>query len=411
MITEVLMPQLGLEVTEGTVVELLVAVGAAVAKDEPLITLSTDKADTDVTAPAAGIVREIRVELGETVPVGAVLALIADTADEPLDGAPAADGGTAAAAPSAEEPVAAPVTTVPAAEAPAAATARVRASPVARRAAREHGIALESIAGTGPRGRIVLDDVRIAAASAPAGAPTAAPATTPAAPGEVEIFSPIRRAIARRMALSQREVPQYQLVREVDATHLLAQKDAAASAVQSGARPGVNDLLIQAIAEALARHPDVAAVFVDGDEPGIRRPSSIDVGLAVATDRGLVVPVVRGAHVRPLRELAADRARLVDDARAGRLKLEDMTGGTTTLSNLGGFGIDRFTAMVNPGESSIVAVGRVVDRLVPRGRGIAVQPSLAVTMSFDHRVVDGAVGAAALAELADLLEGGMPWRV
>jgi pyruvate dehydrogenase E2 component (dihydrolipoamide acetyltransferase) len=220
----------------------------------------------------------------------------------------------------------------------------------------------------------------------------------------------MRRAIARRMTASQRDIPQFQLVREVDVTHLMAQKTAAAAAAIDGASPGVNDLLMQAIAEMLVRYPDLAAAYVDGDAPALRRPDTVDVGLAVATDSGLLVPVIRRVHERPLREIASDRKRLVDAARAGTLGLQDMTGGTTTLSNLGSFGIDRFTAMVNPGESAIIAVGRVCDRVVPRGRGTAVVPLLTVTLALDHRVVDGATGARALAELGALLEGTMQWR-
>ena len=140
------------------------------------------------------------------------------------------------------------------------------------------------------------------------------------------------------------------------------------------------------------------------------RRQTIDVGLAVATDRGLVVPVIRAAHEQGLAGIASDRQQLVAAARAGRLSLDAMTGGAITLSNLAALGVDRFTAMVNPGESTIVAVGRTVERLVPRGRTIAVVPTLTITLSFDHRVVDGAVGAAALGELAELLEGGMTWR-
>jgi pyruvate dehydrogenase E2 component (dihydrolipoamide acetyltransferase) len=142
----------------------------------------------------------------------------------------------------------------------------------------------------------------------------------------------------------------------------------------------------------------------------LQRSDSTDVGLAVATDDGLVVPVVRAVGEATLREIAAQRSRLVDRAREGRLDLAEMSGGVISLSNLGGFGVDRFVAMVNPGQAAIVAVGRTLDRVVPRGRGTAVIPVLTATLSCDHRTVDGAVGAAALAELADLLEGAMPWR-
>jgi pyruvate dehydrogenase E2 component (dihydrolipoamide acetyltransferase) len=204
-------------------------------------------------------------------------------------------------------------------------------------------------------------------------------------------------------------IPQYRLERDIDATHILAQKDVQ-TAVGSVPRPGVNDLLIQAIAETVVRHPVLGASYVEEPEPGLAYPDRVNVGLAVATDQGLVVPVLRAVERSGLCEIATARQRLVEAARAGRLSLEDMSGGSITLSNLAGFAVDRFTAMLNPGESAIVAVGRVIDRVVPRGRDLTVVPTMTVTMTFDHRVIDGAVGAAALAELAALLEGGMVWR-
>jgi pyruvate dehydrogenase E2 component (dihydrolipoamide acetyltransferase) len=160
----------------------------------------------------------------------------------------------------------------------------------------------------------------------------------------------------------------------------------------------------------VVRHPALATVFVDDPEPAVRRHAGVGVGLAVATDRGLVVPVIDAVEQLGLGEIAAHRQRLVAAARTGTLSLKEMSGGAITLSNLAAFGVDRFTAMLNPGESAIVAVGRVTDRVVPRGRGVTVVPMLTLSVSFDHRTVDGAVGGAALAELADLLEGGMTWR-
>lgn len=297
---------------------------------------------------------------------------------------------------------------------------RRRAAPIARRAASEFGIALEELVGTGPGGRITLGDVERAVAereSAPgaARASTAAPASTSATStstsGErLEPLSATRQAIARRLGESQL-VPQYTLTRDVDATWLLAEK--ARLTAEGPAKVGVVDLLVQALAEALVRHPQLAASFVaaEGEAPAqFRHPDGIDVGLAVATDRGLLVPVLRRAHERTLSELALERARLVEVTRAGRLGMADMGGAATTLSSLGTFGVDSFTAMLNPGESSILAVGRTVERVVPRDRGLAVVPTLTMTFTFDHRVVDGATGAAALAELAELLEGGMAWR-
>jgi pyruvate dehydrogenase E2 component (dihydrolipoamide acetyltransferase) len=418
MITEVTMPQLGLEVTHGTVSALFVEPGAAVTRDQPLLELDTDKASTDVVAPGDGVVRSIDVVVGQEVEIGARLIVLTQTAEEPVG-----DG-------SAEEPQAGAPR---GGEAP---PPRLRVAPVARRAAADLGVELSSINGSGPRGRITLDDVRAAAdrPAAPAavngdrppgtpGAPPAEvndrsrglPAHSPARdvdPAFVQEASPLRRAIARRMSASQL-IPQYQLVRDVDAGPLLAESAARKEAAGSGPGPGVNDLLMQAIAEMVRRHPGLATSYVaDPDATSARliRATEVNVGLAVATDRGLVVPVIRNADTLGLAEIAGRRKTLVSAARAGTLGLPDMSGGTITLSNLGGFGIDRFTAMLNPGEAAIVAVGRTVERLVPRGRAIVVVPTLTVTISFDHRSVDGAVGAAALGELGDLLEGTMVWR-
>lgn len=438
MITPVVMPQLGLEVTEGVVVELFVVPGTAVTKDLPLLELETDKASTDVVAPCDGVLRAWSVGIGDTVPVGDVLALIADTADEPLDAEPAAttaeaDASAAVVGAAAEEPGVAAASEADGrgggsagdGQAPDGAPRR-RVAPVARRAAAALGVALAAVEGTGPRGRVTLDDVRRAAAAGgaavapvtsatPSSGSAARPAASPApvaAPGAVEELpiSAIRRAIARRMSASQL-IPQYQLQRDVDASHLLAQKAAQSEGRNAAARIGVNDLLVQALAETVRRHPELAVTWADGDDgPRMIRSGADGVGLAAASDKGLVVPVIRDPQTAGLAEIAEQRQRLVAAARAGTLGLDEMAGAAITLSNLGGFGVDRFTAMLNPGESAIVAVGRTVERVVPRRGGTAVVPVLAVTVSFDHRVIDGAVGAAALGTLAALLEGDMAWR-
>jgi pyruvate dehydrogenase E2 component (dihydrolipoamide acetyltransferase) len=222
-------------------------------------------------------------------------------------------------------------------------------------------------------------------------------------------MSATARAVARRMTASQL-IPQFALSRDIDAGWLLAEKDRLKAEGVTGV--SVNDLLMQALADTLARHPALAASYVESDDgrPQLRHRAGADIGLAVATDRGLVVPVIRRADALPLRDLAHERARLVELARRGRLSLEDMSGATVTISNLASAGVDRFNAMVNPGEAAILAVGRVVERVVPQGRGMTIAPMLALTLTLDHRVVDGAAGGAALAELASLLEGGMSWR-
>lgn len=414
MSTAVVLPQMGLEVTEGLVTALTVAVGDSVSEGDVIAEVETDKAIAEVPATLAGTVVGIDVEVGETIAVGATILRL---------GAPGEDGEpVAAAVGSAAEAAASPapvsvVSAAPASAPPAAAPAtstngsgsgRRRAAPIARRAAERLGIPLERVTGTGPGGRITLGDVEREAEAAPAASP--APASTPAEGERFEELTTIRAAIARRMAESQL-VPQYNLQREIDVTWLLGEKARLSAA--GPAKVGVVDLLLQALAETLVRHPLLAASFVpaaDDSAAGLRHPEGVDVGVAVATDRGLLVPAVRQVQKLGLAELALERSRLVELTRAGRLPIGDMGGAATTLSSLGTFGVDSFTAMINPGESSILAVGRTVERAVPRDRGIAVVPTLSLTMTFDHRVVDGATGAGALAELAELLEGGMQWR-
>ena len=414
VLTDVVLPQMGLEVVEGTVVSFHVAVGARVAEGDPLLEVETDKAITDVVAPRAGVVVAILTQEGDTVAVGAPLVQLGDHAEdqhreEAAEAAPAPEpvavsaagavsavGNGAAAASRASEP---------AGGAPASGAHRIRAAPVARRAAEHLGVALEQVDGTGPRGRITLADVK-----------RAAQGVGDAAPGvpqdeQLEPMSATRRAIARRMSESQ-QIPQFTLDRAIDATWLLAEKQRLSAA--GPLKISVNDLLVQALAEAVVRHPELGLSYVpgeDGGHPQLRRRGGADVGLAVATDRGLLVPVIRRAHKRPLGELVLERARLVEAARSGRIDLAELTGATVSLSSLAAFGVDRFNAMLNPGESAILAVGRTVERVVPRDRGLVVIPSLSLSLTIDHRVLDGAAGARALDDLAGLLEGAMEWRL
>lgn len=416
MITPVVMPQMGLEVTEGTVAAIQVAAGENVSEGDALIEMETDKAVADVVAPRAGVVRSIEVAVGDTVAIGATLVLLADSADEPATDTAAVPAAVAAEpeAAAAREPETAGApeqSATSSASAGRTADGRLRAAPVARRAARQLGVDLESVDGTGPRGRITLRDVERVADASTNGRGEAAAHVAPAPraareDGPLEPMTPMRRAIARRMTLSQ-QIPQFTLTREVEASWLLEQKG-----VVGHAGVGVNDMLLQAMAEVALRHPAFAASYAETEDgaPALRHHESIDLGLAVATPRGLVVPVVRQAHAQTLAGIAAERARLVGDARSGRLRQEDMSDATMTLSNLSSFGVDHFTAMLNPGESAILAVGRVAERVVPRGRAITVVPTLTFSLTVDHRVADGAAGAAALVELAELLEGGMTWR-
>jgi pyruvate dehydrogenase E2 component (dihydrolipoamide acetyltransferase) len=413
VVTEVVLPQMGLEVAEGVVLALPVEVGQTVAEGDVVAEVETDKAIAEVPAPRAGVITAIEVSLEDTIPIGTVIVRIGDSAD---------DVG---------EPATVPATEPTDAEAAADATAlgsngststngrtadgrRFRAAPIARRAAAANGIDLQLVTGTGPSGRITLGDVERAIAAgdqAPARETPAAVTPNVSGGGRLEPLSATRQSIARRLSESQL-VPQYTLSREIDAGWLLAEKKRLSAA--GPVKIGVLDLLLAGLAETISRHRTLAASFVptrEGEPPSYRHPESVDLGVAVATDRGLLVPVIRGVEGRTLPELVLERSRLVDLTRAGRLGPADMGGAAATLSSLGTFGVDSFTAMLNPGESAILAAGRAVEKLVPRERGIAVAPLISLTFTFDHRVVDGAVGGAALSELADLLEGGIEWRL
>ncbi len=425
LITDVVLPQMGLEVAEGVVLALPVEVGQTVAEGDVVAEVETDKAIAEVPASRAGVIVAIEVSLEDTIPIGTVIVRIADSADEvgeasatpspqPTPVTEPADAEAAADAIAAGGPIATAVATSNGAPTESANGARkLRAAPIARRAAEAHGIDLQLVTGTGPSGRITLGDIErvVAERDESPAEPQAPAAVTPqtSGGGRLESLSATRQSIARRLSESQL-VPQYTLSREIDAAWLLAEKSRLTAA--GPVKVGVLDLLLVGLAETISRHRQLAASFVparDGEPPAFRHPEAIDLGVAVATDRGLLVPVIRGAEARSVSELVLERSRLVDLTRAGRLGLADMGGAAATLSSLGTFGVDSFNAMLNPGESAILAAGRAVERLVPRERGIAVAPMITLTFTFDHRVVDGAVGGAALSELADLLEGGIEW--
>jgi pyruvate dehydrogenase E2 component (dihydrolipoamide acetyltransferase) len=435
LVADVVLPQMGLEVSEGTVTAVLVAPGDSVAEGETVVEVETDKAIAEVAAPRGGVVTTIVVAVGDTIPVGATLVQIGDSADDAEEAGAGAGADASVGAANADamlDSEAAADFEAATVEAPGPATegangSRRRAAPIARRAATEFGLSLEQIEGTGPGGRITLGDVERAAAGGAAPAPSGQPAAAAPAPGvppsatptateassgeRLEPLSATRQAIARRLTESQL-VPNYTLTRDIDVSWLMSEK--ASLSAEGPTKVGVVDLLVQALAEALVRHPQLAAAFVPataGEPASYRHRDGVDVGLAVATERGLLVPVIRRADQRTLPELVLERSRLIDLTRAGRLAIADMGDAATTLSSLGTFGVDSFTAMLNPGESSILAAGRTVERVIPRDRGLAVVPTLTLTFTFDHRVVDGATGAAALAELAELLEGGMAWRI
>jgi pyruvate dehydrogenase E2 component (dihydrolipoamide acetyltransferase) len=419
MAVEVKLPRLGQGMESGTIVRWLKSEGDSVSKGEPLFELDTDKVTQEVEAEADGVLLKIVLPEGEA-DVGTTVAVLGaegEDVSELIAGAQSGNGGAAqaqvqtpapapAAAPAPEQAEEAPSDTVSegdvAAPAPPsrAPGERVKASPLARRIARERGVDLAALTGTGPDGRIIAEDVEKAAA-APAPAPVAAPAAAP--PGEVEVveLSSIRRTIARRLTEAW-EAPVFQLTATADATELVATRERLVELLQEGeTKPTVNDLLTRVVASALMRHRPVNAHFVEGR---IHRYPTANVGIAVATANGLVVPVVRSVERRSVQEVAAVRADLVSRAREGKLQFADLEDGTFTISNLGMYGIEQFIAVLNPPQVAILAVGSIDERPHVVESELEILPTLTLTLTCDHRAIDGSEGAEFLRTVKQFVE-------
>jgi pyruvate dehydrogenase E2 component (dihydrolipoamide acetyltransferase) len=408
---EIKVPRLGQGMESGTVVRWLKSEGDRVEKGEPLYELDTEKVTQEVEADASGVLLKIAVQEGE-VPVGATVAVIGEEGeqvelepqvpeDEPAEGSPSAQAveetpaeeGSPGPAREQEREAGREAVAEASAEAaaPSRADGRIKASPLARRIARERGIDLASLRGTGPEGRIVAEDVeRAVAAPAPAVAPT-----------EVESrpLTSIRKTIARRLTAAW-EVPVFQLVVSADMTRasdLLARLKARDPDV----RVTVTDLLTKVCGAALMRHRDVNVQYTD--EAILVFPSA-NIGLAVAAPQGLVVPVIRNAERLSLAEIATARSDVVGRARDAKLRREDLEDGTFTISNLGMFRVEQFTAVLNPPQAAILAVGATEERAVAVDGELVVRPMLTLTATFDHRAVDGAPAAEFLGTIKDLLE-------
>jgi pyruvate dehydrogenase E2 component (dihydrolipoamide acetyltransferase) len=404
MATDVKLPRLGQGMESGTIVKWLKAEGDPVEKGEPLYEVDTEKATQEVEAEASGVLLRIAVAEGE-VPVGETVAFIGDRGEELASSdvpSELADEPAATAEPDSSPRVESAPSGLRAAEGGEldATAGRVKASPLARRMARERGIDLGALTGTGPDGRVVAEDVERAGAAAPARVP--APAAAPSAvPGEIESIplTSIRRTIARRLTEAW-QVPVFQLTVSVDMTHANALLDRSRE-LQPDVRLTVTDLLVRVCASALTRHPEVNVQF---SEEGLLRFPSANVGLAVAAPQGLVVPVIHSAERLSLAEISGRRAALVDLARGGGLKIADIEGGTFTISNLGMFGVEQFTAVLNPPQAAILAVGATTDRPVAVAGEVVARPMMTVTLTVDHRAVDGAPAADFLRTVKTFLE-------
>ncbi|HEU4526089.1 MAG TPA: dihydrolipoamide acetyltransferase family protein [Gemmatimonadales bacterium] len=441
MSTKVVMEALSPTMEEGRLVEWKKQEGDAVAVGDVLAEVETDKAVMELVARAGGTLLKQVIPAGTTVPVSELVAVIGEPGEEVGEGSgagskpakpapkaatveeqgtqPTPDRNRPSSMPPApppdavtegngQQPAQRPVTPAPArgSQPPG----RVKASPLARRMAAERGIDLASISGSGPEGRVVARDLEGAAARAPS-APAAAPAPAPRSPvpaapripaGEPYADVPltqIRKTIARRLTQSIGPIPTFYLTTEVDMERAAEARDALLAG--GGEKVSFNDIVIKATAMALKRHPECNAWWQDDH---IRYWNEVHVSMAVAIEDGLITPVIRHTDLKSLREIAAESRDLAGRARERKLKPEEYTGGTFSVSNLGMLDIDEFTAVINPPETGILAVGRMVQQPVVHQGEVAIRRRMRLTMSCDHRVIDGATGARFLQTLKGMLE-------
>jgi pyruvate dehydrogenase E2 component (dihydrolipoamide acetyltransferase) len=417
MATEIKLPRLGQGMESGTIVKWLKSEGDAVKKGEPLYELDTDKVTQEVEADASGVLLKIAVEGGE-VQVGKTIAVIGEQGEKVSGDSPEPEQKRAAdeeSEQSAEKPARAPAREAERERGREASTddavtqikqpsggganGRVKASPLARRIARERGVDLQNVAGTGPEGRVVAEDVERAAAGPQTPAPRAG-APSSAADVQVEQLSSMRRTIARRLTEAW-QAPVFQLGVTVDMERAQSVRAKLVELHADGAKPTLSDLLTKVCAAALMRHRAVNAHY-KGDT--IELHPSANVGIAVAVPNGLVVPVIRSAERLSVAEIANARAELVERSRTGKLQQGDLDDGTFTISNLGMFGIERFTAVLNPPQAAILAVGSVEEKVVAVTGRAEVRPRMELTLTCDHRAIDGATGAQFLTTVKQFLE-------
>ncbi len=432
MAKDVIMPALGMAQETGRLVRWLRAAGERVVQGEPLMEIETDKITVEIEAPASGILGDLRADAGEDIPVGQVIAVIR-AQDESAALAAAVSGAPEPARAVGASPVAARMAaehnldlaqirpdggrvekadvlaylaTQPA-RSPVA-PRLVAASPKARRLASEGGVDLRSVIGGGPGGAVIAADIGGPSAARDrlsslrqvqvASLPTAA-SITDVDPQVTQPISTVWRVMAERTTQSWTSVPHFSLIREVQAERLIACREQTRRRL--GARLTFTDLLLKLVAAALRDHPRLNASWIDGQ---IILHSEMNIGLAVANEDGLLVPVVHQADTLRLGQIAARRQELVARAQDGKLRPDDIRGGTFTMSNLGMYGVDAFSAIINTPNAAILAIGRIAERVVPVNHQPAVRPMMILTLSCDHRVVDGARGARFLDTLASLIE-------
>ena len=413
MATKVHMEALSPTMEEGQLVQWLKNEGDTIASGDVLAEVETDKATMELVARGDGILRKIFLGAGGTAEVGAVIGVIA-AEDEDISEISGVSGAAAPAAVSVEEVVVSKTDADPVVEEPTSGTTevvplastggRVKASPLARRLAEQAGVDISQVPGSGPGGRVVKRDIEAAKASGDATpAPSVAPSWTPdEAEYEDVQTSQMRKTIAKRLITSIGPVPTFYLTVDVDMSRAMeARKSMNAMLKTEGAKVSVNDIVLKAVAGALRQHPNCNAQWHDGF---IRRYKAVHIGVAVAVEDGLITPVVRHAHLKGITQIGAEVKELAGRAREKKLKPEEYTGATFSVSNLGMFGIHEFTAIINPPEAGILAVGGIEDTPVAVDGEVVVRPRMRITMSCDHRVIDGAQGSRFLQTLKGMLE-------
>jgi len=397
MPTSVVMPALEMAQENGKLVVWLKKEGEAVSKGEPLLEVETDKAVMEVEAQAEGILVGVKAREGDVIPVGQTIAWIVRPGEAPPAETVASPSGRAASvAACAETPFAAPT---PAAM-PLSAGARI--SPKARRIAKERGIDLSRIQGSGPGGEILASDAMAAASAQGTGSALTADSAAQLGPPEGEALSRLARLMAERTTEGWTHVPHFFLVREVDAGALIEVRERLAPAIERarGIRPTYTDMLVALVARVLKQHPGMNASWSNGR---IRFNRDVNIAVAMAVSDGVVAAVFHHADAAGLGEIAVQRQALAQRARSGRLHTAEVSGGTFTISNLGMYDVDAFSAVITPPQAAVLAVGRIADRVVAVNSTPTIRPMMTLTLSSDHRVVDGAKAAAFLKDLAQAI--------
>jgi pyruvate dehydrogenase E2 component (dihydrolipoamide acetyltransferase) len=391
MAISVVMPALEMAQETGKLISWLKKEGEAVAKGEPLLEVETDKAVMEIESPGDGVLAGVKAQPGDEVPVGRTIAWIVRPGEAPPDDeAPVESGRRAAAtAPSAPAP-----SVAPSAATSKAADRDIKISPKARRLAAERGVDLSRVNGSGPGGEILASDILGVVESHSGSSPA--------------YGSPIARLMAERTTQSWTTVPHFFVVREVDAGALSELRESLAPGIEQsrGVKLTYTDLLVALVSRVLLKHPRMNASWA-GD--AIRTNADVNMGVAMAVDDGVVAPVIHNAHKADLGEIAVQRRDLTERARAGKLRPSDIAGGTFTISNLGMFGVDAFSAIITPPQAAILAVGRIAERVVPVDGRPGIRPMMTLTLSSDHRVVDGARAAEFLRDVIEAIGNPGKW--